>query len=314
MEPTPLLRSYGLATRLVAPFTHIWVRRRAAKGKEDPARLSERHGIASQARPEGPLIWMHGASLGETQMLMPVLRRILNTEPNIRALITSQTTTSAELLARQLPPRAIHQYAPLDYPKAVQKFLDHWRPDVAVFGESEIWPNLIRKTHNTGIPMALLNARMSPKSLEGWHKRQNLAKKLFAAFKLIIAADTQTADGLSWLLGRDIESAGNLKDAAPPLPVNAFDLKTVQSETSNRPIWCAASTHPGEDAIIIKAHKTILQRFNHALLILAPRHPSRAREIEAMLADAGLRFVSRSSDLAVSRDSQVYVFDTIGEM
>ncbi len=314
MTETPLIKSYGVATRALGPLTPLLLKRRQKQGKEDPARMAERHGETDIPRPTGQLIWMHAASVGECLMLMPVIKRLLEKRPRANVLITSGTITSAEILSKHLPTRAVHQFVPLDYPKAITRFLDHWKPDMAIWAESEIWPNMIRKTKARGIPMALLNARFSEKSLEGWSKRKKSAQALIGAFDLILAADTSTSKGLSWILDRTVEAAGNLKDAAEPLSVNPEDLKKVKSETARRAIWCAASTHKGEDELIIKAHLEVLTRFKSSLLILAPRHPERSNEIQELLKQHDLVYVTRSSNDPITRNTQVFLFDTIGEM
>jgi len=247
-------------------------------------------------------------------MLQPVVSRLLAHDNSAHILVTSGTLTSAEILAKQLPERAFHQFAPLDYPKAITRFLDHWKPDLAIWAESEIWPNMIRKTKARGIPMALLNARFSEKSLEGWSKRKKSAQALIGAFDVILAADQSTADGLTWLLDKPVEAAGNLKDAAAPLPVDKADLKALKSQTKGRSIWCAASTHKGEDALMIRAHEELLSRFGSALLILAPRHPDRRGEIAGLLDKTRLKYITRSSGKKISAKTSVFLFDTIGEM
>lgn len=314
MTDTPLIKGYGVATRALGPLTPLILKRRAKKGKEDPARQNERHGKPTLARPEGQLFWLHGASVGESLMLQPVIHRLLETRPKAHVLVTSGTMTSAEILARQLPERAFHQFAPLDYPKAIDGFLDHWKPDLAIWAESEIWPNLVRKTKTRAIPMALLNARFSEKSLEGWSKRKKSAQALIGSFDLIMAADTATADGLTWILGKPVEAAGNLKDAAAPLPVDKAELKILKSQTSRRTIWCAASTHKDEDEFVLAAHKDVLAKYKSGLLILAPRHPERSADIQKILKTQNMSFAVRSKGEAISRDTQVYLFDTIGEM
>ncbi len=314
MTDTPLIKGYDVATRALGPLTPLLLKRREKQGKEDPIRKHERHGKTAVARPAGQLFWLHGASVGECLMLQPVISRLLEHRPNAHILVTSGTLTSAEILAKHLPHRAFHQFAPLDYPKAIERFLDHWQPDLAIWAESEIWPNMIRKTKARKIPMALLNARFSEKSLESWNKRKKSAQSLIGAFDLVLAADTPTADGLTWLLDRPVESAGNLKDAAAPLPVDEAELKRLKSQTSRRTIWCAASTHKGEDTLILKAHADVLDRFKSSLLILAPRHPERRDDIARLLQEHGMSFVTRSSGEKITRETQVYLFDTIGEM
>lgn len=315
MTDTSLLRGYSLATRLLGPLTPLWIRMRAWDGKEDPERTHERHGSARIARPDGYLVWFHAASVGECTMLLPVIDRFLAHNPDTQILVTSGTVTSADLLAERLPEKAIHQYVPLDYPKAVKRFLDHWKPDMAVWAESEIWPNLIRFTAKRDTKMVLLNARMSRKSLEDWAKRgRKSGRALFGAFDLILAANKETARGLSGIVGRKIEMAGNLKDAAKALPVKGPVLENIGGQLTGRPVWCAASTHPGEDEIMIEAHQHVLKAHPSAFLILAIRHPERMKDVREQLKAAGLTYVVRSAGRRITPNTQVLLFDTIGEM
>jgi len=300
---------------MVAPALPFWLNRRAKKGKEDAARLDEREGITELPRPGGKVIWLHAASVGESQMLMPVILRILSEHPNFYIVITTGTVTSAELLAQQLPKNAVHQYAPADHPKAVQTFLDHWQPDLAIFAESELWPNMIMQTNAQDIPMALVNARMSTSSIERWSKRgKQSGKALLACFDLILAADTATADGLTWLTGRDIEAAGNLKDAAQALPVDAAEIKKLKTAVGRRPVWCAASTHAGEEVLIADTVLEIKVKKPKSLLILAPRHPERAAEVKKIFIKSGLKVVRRSSGRLPTPDTDVYIVDRMGKM
>jgi len=183
---TGLIRAYSGLTRVMAPVLPIWLKRRALKGKEDLSRQGERFGETDKVRPDGFLIWMHGASIGEVTMMFPLIDRLLAEYQTAHILVTSGTVTSAELLQKRLPARAFHQYVPLDTPNAVANFLNHWRPDLALWTESEIWPNLISQTKARNIPMALVNARMSEKSIQNWFKRRKSAKALFGHFEPVI--------------------------------------------------------------------------------------------------------------------------------
>jgi len=312
MSGTELIRAYSGLTHILAPILPVWVKRRALKGKEDPKRQSERFGQTSIARPDGQLFWMHGASVGETTMLLPLIKKMLDLYPTAHILVTSGTLTSATVMTERLPERALHQYVPLDTPKAVSAFLNHWKPDAAFWAESEIWPNLIMQTKMRGIPMGLINARMSDKSIKGWAKRKNTAKALFDAFDIILAANVDTANGLSWLLGRDVECAGNLKDASPKLPLHMDELEKLQEQIGERPVWCAASTHKGEEELIIAAHAEIRKKHPEALLILALRHPDRRAEIIPLL--SGSDYVLRSEVKPITPSTSILLFDTIGEM
>ncbi len=311
---TGLLRVYRGATRALGPLLPLWMGRRARAGKEDPARLNERKGIASLHRPDGPLVWMHGASVGECTMLLPLIAQFRKSRPDINILITSATVTAANLLKTRLPEGCFHQYVPLDHPNYVRSFLDHWRPGLALWSESEIWPNMITEADKRGIKMALINARMSEASLSGWAKRKTSAQDIFSRFDLILAADKPTGDSLGWFTGRDIPATGNLKDAAPPLPADQRELAQMQATIKDRSVWCAASTHAGEDEIMLRAHQAVLAANPSALLILAPRHPERREEIMRLIRAQGLRAESRSLQGRLGADTQIYLFDTIGDM
>ena len=312
MSETGLIRAYSGLTKLIAPILPLWLKRRALKGKEDPQRQGERFGEASITRPAGQLFWMHGASVGEVTMLLPLIDKVLEHYPTAHVLLTSGTTTSAELMAKRLPERAFHQYIPLDTPKAVAAFLDHWKPDMVLWAESEIWPNLLLQTKARNIPMALINARMSEKSVQGWFKRRQSAQSLFGCFDIILAGDDATANGLSWLLGKEVISAGSLKETAPILPVNAKDLSALKKQIGSRPVWCAASTHKGEEEIILAAHKEICAKHPNALLILALRHPERRKDVTPLLSKTP--HILRKGGHTIKPSTSVMVFDTIGEM
>ena len=312
MSETGLIRAYSAATRLISPALPLLLRSRARAGKEDPTRRGERYGKASHPRPDGQLFWLHGASVGELTMLLPLIEHISQHYPQAHILVTSGTITSAKLMETRLPARAFHQYVPLDTPKAAARFLDHWTPDLALWAESEIWPNLILQTKARGVPMALINARLSAKSIEGWSKRKTSARALFNCFDLILASDSDTQNGLSWLLGKDITMTGNLKDAAAKLPAQPSELKPLARAAGKRPVWCAASTHAGEEELILAAHRQVLKTHPKALLILALRHPERRAEMSPLL--QGFQPAIRSRQELPRAKNRVYLFDTIGEM
>lgn len=311
---TGLMRAYRSAAHALGPILPLWVNHRAKQSKEDPKRLSERQGISSLARPKGALVWMHGASVGECTMLLPLITQFRRERPDISVLVTSATVTAATLMAKRMPSGCQHQYIPLDHPKYVSAFLNHWQPDMALWVESEIWPNMILEADTRGIKMALINARMSEKSLSGWSKREASAKAVFSRFDLILAADKRTGDSLGRFTSRDIPATGNLKDAAQPLPVNTSEFEHLSKSIGTRPIWCAASTHTGEDDIILRAHSEVLKTHPNALLILAPRHPERREDITQLINSGGFVSAVRSAGETPNAQTQVYLFDTIGEM
>lgn len=297
--------AYRLATSLLTPFLPLWLARRARAGKEDAARLGERFGKTDRARPLGQLIWIHGASIGETQMVRPLIDALLKS-PNRHVLITSGTMTSAQLLAEQLPPRAIHHYVPLDAPRAAARFMAHWQPDLAVFVESEIWPNLIWTAERADIPLALINARMSAASLRRWSKRAQLARSVFGAFNTILAADERTAAGLSKLSIGTVVNHGSLKDDAPALSFDVSEAARLRALIGDRPVWLAASTHAAEEHVIAELHAENPDAF----LIWLPRHPERGAVIAERMGAP-----RRSQDQDPNPEqANVYVMDTLGEM
>ena len=251
---TASLALYRIGTRLLEPLAPVLVRNRVKKGKENPARIGERFGRTSIARPAGPLIWMHGASVGESKLLLDLFDAVRDQRPDAHALVTTQTTTSADMIAAKTPANVVHQMAPVDGPGAVARFLRHWKPNAAVFAEGEIWPNMLLGLKRAGIPATLANARMTTKSLTNWNSRKPSARSIFSAFAFIGAADRQTADGLASAIDRPIPIIGNLKMAvsvkAPPADkVDAF------RNAVGRPIILAASTHPGEDEFALDADR-----------------------------------------------------------
>lgn len=314
MSLPPALTLYRAATRLAAPLVPGLLARRARKGKEDAGRRHERLGHPDRPRPEGSLVWMHGASVGESLVLASLADVLLARRPDLSVLVTSGTTTSAGLLARRLPEGAFHQYVPVDTPAAARRFIAHWRPDLAVFAESELWPNLIVETARHGTPMALVNARMNDASIRSWRQRPATARWLLGRFAWIGAADTRTRDGLEDLTGHPVALAGNLKLEAKPAAPDAAELERVRTALGNRRVWLAASTHEGEDAIVLDAHRHLLAEHPGALLILAPRHPERADAVARLIADHGLSAVRRSQGRLPDAHCTVWLADTLGEM
>jgi 3-deoxy-D-manno-octulosonic-acid transferase len=308
--PRPLpLALYGAATGLLSPFAPALLRARAEKGKEDPARLGERLGRASRARPEGPLVWLHGVSVGETQSLLPLIAALRARRPDLALLVTSGTVTSAELLARRLPQDVIHQFAPLDAPAAVGRFLDHWRPDAGLFVESELWPNLILAAKARGVRLGLLSARMTEASAKGWARSPASARALVGAFDLILPQDAATAERLT-ALGARPGGRLNLKLVGDPLPADAAELERLTQALAGRRAVLAASTHPGEEPLIAAAARGAGAPF----LIVAPRHPDRGPAVAAELAAMGFAVARRAAGEPIGPAVTAYVADTLGEL
>jgi len=309
---TPGLHLYALAGQLVAPLAGAWLRRRRARGKEDPIRWREKLGVPSILRPPGRLVWLHGVSVGESLALMPLADALLRERPDVGLLVTTATLASAAFLRPRLPPGAIHQFAPLDTPGAVRRFLDHWRPDLAVMAESELWPNLIIAAKARGTRLALLSARLSQRSLHGWRRARGAARAILASFDLILARDALAARELESLGGR-VDGLADLKFGAAPLAADPREVTCLKLALAGRFCILAASTHPGEDAIILDAFQAARNDLGDAVLIIAPRHPERGVDITALAAARGLRAGRRANGADIA-PLDVYVADTVGEL
>ncbi len=311
---TPLpIRLYGAAANLIVPIAYRRICRNLQAHGADPARLPERMGHATVARPEGTLIWFHAASIGESRSVMRLISRMGAMHPGWSFLMTTGTASSAEMVARHLPARCIHQFAPLDAKAALRRFLVHWHPSAAIFVESELWPQMLGKAHAAGIPLALINARISENSARRWKRFSKTAGHILRQFSLIHSQDDRTTGYLHDLGLSHVQTGQNLKSVCGPLAYDAAELERMKKLLANRPVWLAGSTHPGEDEIMLGAHKSLLQTYPDLLLILVPRHPERAVKIEALTADHGLRGARRSTDGQINRQTQVYLADTIGE-
>ncbi|MEO6341274.1 MAG: 3-deoxy-D-manno-octulosonic acid transferase [Caulobacteraceae bacterium] len=306
------LKLYRAATWLAQHFAPALLKARAKRGKEDPERLPERLGKTGRPRPEGPLVWLHGASVGESMSLLPLVKSLGARRPDLTLLITSGTVASAEMMAKRLPPEAMHQFAPVDTPDAVARFVEHWRPALAIFVESELWPNLILEAKREGVRLALLSARLSEESLQGWSKAPVSAAAVLSAFDLVMAQDDATAARLS-SLGADDSGRLNLKLAGDPLPADAIKFQAARNAAGRRPVLLAASTHPGEDEMVLDAYQDLVFHGDRPLLVIVPRHPVRGPDIVALAEKRGLR-VSRRAAGAAFGETPVYVADTLGEL
>jgi 3-deoxy-D-manno-octulosonic-acid transferase len=305
------LTAYRMATAALEPLAPLLLRRRAARGKEDRGRLNERLGRPAMPRPAGDLVWLHGASVGESLSLLPLIEALARQRPRLTLLVTSGTVTSAELLGRRLPPGAIHQYAPIDGPGAARRFLAHWRPAAAVFVESELWPNLLLQAKARGAKLALLGARVSAASARGWRRAPGAARAMFGAFDLILAQDGASRARFE-ALGARVDGELDLKQAAAPLPCDEAEREALKLLIGPRPVLLGASTHPGEDELIARACLAVAAP--SPLLIIVPRHPARGDAIAQTLRGQGLTLARRSRGERLTADTQVYLADTLGEL
>ncbi|MEL6287689.1 MAG: 3-deoxy-D-manno-octulosonic acid transferase, partial [Pseudomonadota bacterium] len=312
-------KAYRLATRMLEPVAPRILDKRARRGKEDPTRRNERLGHPGAARPEGRLVWFHAASVGELNAIATLLAHISERPNAPHLLVTTGTVTSAERAKKILPSSAIHQFIPLDGPRMMRRFLAHWRPAAAFLVESELWPNLVFETRRAGVPLILLNARMSERSAKAWRKpfRRRLGAALVTAFDLILAQSPRDMQRLMRLGAHRIEEVGNLKSDAAPATIGPAARSALEETLGGRQIIVAASTHPGEDALIARAFQAAVATIRASekpLLVIAPRHPERGPQITELLREDNIEVALRSAQQPVTAKTDVYVADTLGEL
>lgn len=308
------LKAYMYLTRWFQPAAPLLLRYRESKGKEEKSSIPERMGHASAERPEGNLIWIHAASVGEATAVFHLIERLRDERPDVHILLTTGTVTSARLARRRLPNGVIHQFVPLDAPDFMTRFFDHWQPATVILTESEIWPNMIREARIRHIRLLLVNGRMSPKSFRRWRKQMRTANPLFSSLDLVVAQNDRYAVSFERLGSINVIAGGNLKMDAPPPPIAEPAVKELKEAIGKRPVFLAASTHPGEDEIIGDVHVALKKEFPDLLTIIVPRHPDRGKEICAMLEGKGLVAGRRANQQAPRSKQDIYVADTIGEL
>ena len=308
---TVALKAYRGLSRVFHAIAPGLLKRRMAAGKEDPERWRERLGVTRDDRPQGSLVWFHGVSVGESLSAIPVIERLMKERSGTGVLITTATTTSAEILRRRLPDGVIHQFAPIDTPQAVTAFLDHWQPDLAVFIESDIWPNLLQTLSAHGVPHVLLSARITEKTFRGWQTFRGSMRQLLSGYDLVMAQDDASDDRLK-AMGVATGPQANLKTLGAPLTVDAEALAALKALTEGRRVIVAASTHYGEDSLIARTLEPWIR--DGDLLVLVPRHPIKASEIRLDLEALGLHVAQRSQKEAISELIHVYLADTLGEL
>ncbi|WP_371423694.1 3-deoxy-D-manno-octulosonic acid transferase [Tardiphaga sp.] len=306
------LRAYRRLSAALSPLAPILIQQRLKKNKEDPARLDERRGISQIERPTGPLVWVHGASVGEVLAAAALIERLRAL--GMRILLTSGTVTSAEIIAKRFPADIIHQYIPYDSPRFVARFLDHWKPSLALFIESDLWPNLIISAAKRRLPMVLINARMSQRSFPRWQKFSTTIGALLGRFEICLAQSETDAERFSALGSRSVVVTGNLKLDVQAPPGDAVKLDKLMAVTRGRPVIVASSTHPGEEEIILETHKTLISFFPKLLTIIVPRHAHRGADIAQMITVAGAQAALRSREELPHAGTDIYVADTMGEL
>src|ERR1700737_4432255 len=306
------LRIYQNTSSAVVPLAPALIKRRLKQGKEDPARIGERRGISGDIRPYGPLVWIHGASVGEVLAAAALIEKLRALD--IRILLTSGTVTSAAIVAKRFPTDIIHQYVPYDSPRYVARFLDHWRPSLALFIESDLWPNLILSSAARRLPMVLINGRMSHRSFPRWRRASVTISALLSQFEVCLAQSSIDAERFSALGSRNVMTTGNLKLDVQAPPADTAKLERMMAFTRGRPVIVAASTHPGEEETLVEVHKTLAGFFPLLLTVIVPRHPARGEAVARMIAASGLQVALRSREAEPTAANDIYVADTMGEL
>lgn len=307
-----ILTMYRFAGAAAYPLVGPYVAWRASKGKEDRARSRERYGVAGRERPDGPLIWVHAASVGETIAVVPLVESILAYGVNI--VLTTGTVTSAQVADERLGDRIIHQYVPLDIKPAISRFLDHWQPDLAIIAESEIWPMTILELGARRVPQVLVNGRLSDRSFKSWNKRANIAEALFENLAHVVAQSETDGERFKLLGARPVTVSGNLKVDTSPPPVDEEALRAMRRQIGARPTWAAVSTHDGEEMVAAEVHAMLQSRHPGLLTIIVPRHPDRADVLAEQISAMGLKLARRGGGERVVADTDILLGDTIGEM
>ena len=307
---------YNTLVRTLYPIViRRYIEKRKKMGKEDVKRFNERVGRPTKPRPAGRLIWLHGASVGESISMLPLINRLLEIYPDAHVMVTTGTTTSAEVMAKRLPERAFHQYLPIDNPVFAARFIRHWQPTIALWFESEFWPGMLSTIKRRNIPLILINGRISNKSFKRWQQFDFVIKEILDCFTACLGQSEEDAYRLRALGAKDAMCLGNLKYAGLPIPVDEEKKKEIQDEIGERPVWLVSSTHSYEEAKIGRYLKELSAKHEGLLTIIAPRHPTRGVEIRDILQDKyQLKTALRSANEKIQPETEVYIADTIGEM
>jgi 3-deoxy-D-manno-octulosonic-acid transferase len=255
---------------------------------------------------------VHAASVGETVAAVPLVDRLIGFGSAV--LLTTGTVTAAEVAKRRLPAGAIHQFVPIDTPASVARFLDYWRPGLALFAESELWPTMLRTLRQRALPLAVVNARMSERSFRSWHTVAPLARAVVGRAEVFLAQTLADAERLKALGAKRVVVCGNLKFDAPPPPADERAVAALRRAIGGRPVLVAASTHRGEETAVIAAHAKVASAGTRLLTILAPRHPERGDAVAAEIVAAAFRLSRRSKNEPIVAETDIYLADTIGEM
>ena len=306
---------YRFFTYLFYPFAPIYLYFRKIRKKEDSISYKEKLATIEIAREEGFLIWFHVASVGEAMSILPLIESCMEEKKINKILLTSITLSSGKILKKRFNQNAkvIHQFLPLDISVWTSKFLEHWKPNLSIFIDSEIWPNLISQISEKKIPLLLINARITKKSFKRWKLIISFAKKIFEKFDLCIVSNKESENFLKILGAKNIKNYGNLKFSNIKNDLNKKLDSDFFNKIKNRKIWCAASTHPTEEILCARSHLKIKESYNNILTIIIPRHIDRIEKIRKELSNLNLKIVLYSKLDQIDINTDILLIDTYGE-
>ena len=308
-----MLIIYRLLINLAILFSPIIILIRLIKKKEDFKRFKEKFCFFSEKRKSGKLIWFHGASVGEVKSIVPLIEKLEKEKKINQILITSSTLSSSKIFKKFKFKKTVHQFFPIDSFANSKKFLDYWRPSLAIFIDSEIWPNMLLNLKEKKIHSILLNARMTNKSFNNWIYFKNFSQKIFQCFDITFPQNKETLRYLRVLNVKKIKFLGNIKFSENEIQLdNNINLK-VRKFLKNKKYWCASSTHDNEEVICAKAHIKLKEKIKNLITIIIPRHTNRTSEIISTLRNLNLKVHCHSSNETIKKNTDIYIVDTYGE-
>lgn len=309
-----MIKTYAVLSALLYPLIVLWLKRRAMRGKEDAARMRERLGHLSMSRPQGLVVWVHAASVGEANSVMPLIEVLHDAGEDIHIVLTTGTVSSASMVAKRLPTRAYHQYVPIDVPFVVRRYVKKLNPDIAIWVESEFWPNMLQQIHASNIPLYLVNARMSERSANHWRLLRSQFLRMMQWFDIVYAGSQMDKQRLHHLGVSAVQYVGNMKYDTAALPYDPKQMSQIMQNIGDRRIWLASSTHPGEEEIVAQAHRMAREVFPDLLTLVVPRHPHRSNEICELFKREKLTISKRSKEQIILPETDIYLADTMGEL
>ncbi len=302
---------YGILSNFIILLSPIIILYRLLKGKEDPRRFKEKFCIYDKKN-NLKSIWFHAASVGEMMSILPILKRLEKFSKVKKIILTTSTTSSAKIFKNQNFRKTIHKYFPIDTNYLNNKFINFWKPQIAIFVDSEIWPNMIKNLDKYKIPVIILNARITKKSFNNWNIFNKFSNKIFKKITLALPQNIESKKFLKQLGVKNIIDAGNLKYYGEKKKNTKNDLTLIKNFGKHK-IWCAASTHENEEIFIAKLHKKIKKYEKRLITIIIPRHINRATKIIKDIKKLDLNIIARSSNKKIKKNTDIYLVDTYGE-